>query len=362
MEASSGKLKPSLTIQNVNLVNVYSGEILENVEIHMVGDRVFHVDHADSSLPLKAEKVLDGKGFYALPGLIDSHTHIDVYATPIEYGFQALLHGTTTLITEPDEFVSALGFKGLKFFRKLVRASPARIYLLVPVIPLDRRLEGSVGLNLKETSEALDWKEVLGLGEVAAWSRLLAGDNHPLNVIKLALKKGKLVEGHTAGAKGFKLSACVSAGLSSCHESISFEQALERIRKGVFTMLREGSIRRDLAQIIPQLLSKKISLENVALVSDSMYPDDLEEKGHMDWIIRQALELGVDPIKAVQMATLNPARHFHLEMEVGGIAPARYADIVLTRSLENFKVETVICGGKVAVKEGKLLVERPSIA
>ncbi|MCX8177813.1 MAG: amidohydrolase family protein [Candidatus Bathyarchaeota archaeon] len=159
----------------------------------------------------------------------------------------------------------------------------------------------------------------------------------------MALERSKLIEGHTAGARDIKLASCVFVGASSCHEAINAEQAMERLRLGLFLMIREGSVRRSLPAILPKLISSKVDLCNIALVTDGEDPVDLIEKGYLDHVVKEAVECGLDPVKAIQMVTLNPARHFKMDSYIGSITPGRYADIAVIKSLEKPEVLLTIC-------------------
>jgi adenine deaminase len=199
----------------------------------------------------------------------------------------------------------------------------------------------------------LDHPLILGLGEVY-WHLLVADPERVLPLIEACRRRGKWVEGHTAGARGPKLQACVAAGVGSCHEPINPEQALERLRLGLHVMLREGSVRRDLEAVAP-LRDQGINLRRAILVSDSLWPRDLV-KGYMDRIVQRAIDLGFDPVQAIQMVTLNAAEHFGLDREVGGIAPGLRADLLILPSLREIRPEGVIAGGEVAVWDGECRV------
>ena len=355
VDAALGKVKADLVVRGGALVNVYTGEVVEGVDVAVKGSRVAYVGDA-SHLIGDETKVLDAKGLYVAPGFIDAHTHIDLYVSPVEVARGALLHGTTSLIAEPDELANVLGFRGVKLFVEQVRELPIKVYVLIPLVcPQDPLFDENPPLKVEEVEEALRWPEVIGLGEVVGWPRLLDGDEDYWSKIEAARRAGKVVEGHTAGARGAKLQGYVAAGIYSCHEPITAEEAVERLRLGVHVMVREGSLRRDMERVLPGVLASKVRLDNVSLVTDHVDPVDMLRLGYMDHLVRRAIELGVDPVDAIRMATLNPARRFHLDHLIGGIGPGREADMVLLRSLERVKVKATVSRGRVAMVDGRVV-------
>ncbi|RLI27411.1 MAG: hypothetical protein DRO52_00245 [Candidatus Hecatellales archaeon] len=343
-----GRVEADLVLECGALLNVFTGEILEDVLVAVKGGRIAYVGRKAN---LKAAETLKVKGL-TVPGFIDAHTHIDLICTPTEQAGWMLAHGTTSIFTEPDELASVLGFRGLKIFVEEVRRLPLRVYVLIPLTtPQNPEVSTLNVMPLKAYREALKWPEVVGLGETVAWPMITSRKKYYMDKFRLALRVGKLIEGHTAGARNTKLAACVCSGVSSCHEAVDGEQALERLRLGLFLMIREGSLRRDLPQILPELLSRRVSLENAALVTDWVDPADLLEHGYMDYVVRRAIEYGVDPVRAIQMVTLNPARHFRLENLIGAVAPGRYADLVVLENLENPKVKLTLLGGRVVARD-----------
>jgi adenine deaminase len=356
VKASLGEVKADLVVKGGCLVNVSTGELLEGFDVAVKGSRIAYVGPDASHAMGGGTEVVDAKGLYVAPGLIDAHTHIDLYCTPMELSRAALLHGTTTLFAEPDELANVMGFEGLKLFRRMVRGLPLKVYILIPLVcPQDPLFDENRPLTLEEVRRALRWREAVGLGEAVSWPRLLSGDLDYAEKVALAQRMGKVVEGHTAGARGVKLQGYVASGIYSCHEPVAWSEALERLRLGVYVMAREGSLRRDLANVLPGLLDKPLARRNLSIASDSVDPEDLVKLGYMDYAVRRAVELGVDPVEAIAMATLNPAKRFGLEGEVGCIAPGREADMVLLRSLERVEVEATISRGRLMAKAGRLL-------
>jgi len=225
------------------------------------------------------------------------------------------------------------------------------------VAPQDPLLCSTKSLTQAEVAEGLDDPRVLGLGEVVSWLRLTQGDEELLERIAMAHSRRKIVHGHTAGARDQNLCAIGATGISSCHEPIRAEDALERLRLGYWTMLREGSLRQDLEATLKPLLGRGINFQRLILVTDSTSPEDAEDIGHMDHVLRRAVSIGLPAVQAIQTVTLNPAMYSGLEQEIGGIAPGRCADLVLLEDLQSFQAHTTLIGGKIVATKGRSLVE-----
>jgi adenine deaminase len=355
MRVALGEAPPDLLLRGGSVVNVYTGECLDRWEVAVAGDRIAAVGPPGSGVVGPTTRVLDVSGRFVIPGFIDGHTHMDQPLLPEALVPWALKGGTTTIITEIEEISSAMGLAGVLWFLEAVRDQPVRFYATAPSITYTCTDDGAGRpvLSLQEMETLLDQPLILGLGEIY-WHLLVAEPDRVLPLIEACRRRGKWVEGHTAGARGPKLQACVAAGVGSCHEPITPEQALERLRLGLHVMLRNGSVRRDLDAVAP-LRDQGVNLRRTILVSDSLWPQDLV-KGYMDRIVQRAIDLGFDPIQAIQMATLNVAEHFGLDREVGGIAPGRRADLVILPSLTEIRPEGVIAGGEVAVWDGECRV------
>ena len=285
----------------------------------------------------RQRKLLDAGGLYIAPGFIDGHTHIGHYCRPYEYLQAYLPHGTTALMASCDELATVFGYRGLKFFLDEVEAHPLRVFTLISMVaPQDPLLCQTATITNAEIEAALQDPRILGLGEIVSWLRLTQLDDEILERLEMAWRSGKIIHGHTAGAKDQKLCAVAAVGISSCHEPIRVEDALERLRLGYWTMLREGSLRQDLEATLTPLIARGIDTQRLILVTDSMSPDDVEELGHMDHVLRRAVSLGLSPLRAIQAVTLHPAMYSGVEQEVGGIAPGRFADMALLRESGEF--------------------------
>jgi adenine deaminase len=353
VRGAMGDVKADTIITGGQLINVYSGEIIHGLEIAVVDGRICYLGRSAKHTRGEKTEIVDASKYYIVPGFIDAHTHIGHYARPFENLQSFLPHGTTSVVASCDEMSSVFGPRGLKLFLDEVEKHPLRVYTLVSMVaPQDPLLCSTAEFTDDEIASALDDPRVLGMGEIVSWLRLTQCDDEILSRLELAAGRGRIVHGHTAGARDQKLCAVAAAGISSCHEPIRFDDALERLRLGYWTMLREGSLRQDLATTLPELIAAGVNLNRLILVTDSMTPDDVAVRGHMDNVVRRAIELGLSPLRAIQSVTLNPATYSGLEQDVGGIAPGRFADLLLLDDLERCQVREVRVAGKRVAGDG----------
>jgi len=353
VRGAMGEVKADLIVSGGKLINVYSSEILNGFELAVLDGRICYVGPSAKHTRGENTEILDASGYYVSPGFIDGHTHIGHYARPFENLQSFLPHGTTSVIASADELCTVFGLRGLKIFLDEVARHPLRVFTLVSMVaPQDPELCSTAAFSREDIAEALDDPRVYGLGEIVSWLRLLQADDELIEKIELAHRRGKIVQGHTAGARDQKLCAVAALGISSCHEPIRFEEAIERLRLGYWTMLREGSLRQDLEETLPPLIGSGASLQRLILVTDSMTQDDIAERGHMDNVVRRAIELGLTPLQALQSVTLNPALCSGLEQEVGGLAPGRHADFALIEDLDRCLVRQVWIDGKLVALRG----------
>lgn len=255
-----------------------------------------------------------------------------------------------------------MGIEGVRAFIAKLPTYPLRIFATAPVISFLCSLRTKKpAVSVTEMLEILEYPEILGLGEVY-WSRVVGEAlEEDLNaLVAKARALGKTVEGHGAGAKNGRLNAFVAYGVDSCHESISSEDVLARLRLGLATMIREGSIRRELETVVPELIKREIDLRRAILVSDDVWPHELLKYGHMDFIVNKAIASGLNPITAIQMATINPAEHFHLDADLGGIAPGKFADLVVIPTIDKIDAQLVIMKGRVVAQQKSLEIDLPA--
>ena len=359
IRASLGEDKADLVVSGGRLVNVYTGEVLDGMELAVSQGRICYVGPSADHTRGDETRVIDARGRWIAPGFIDAHTHIGHFCRPFELLQAYVSRGTTALMASCDEHTVAFGLTGMQLFLDEVASHPLRVHTLISMAaPQDPLLCRTETLSEQEVADALRDPRVLGLGEVVSWLRLVQGDPDLLARIDLALGQGKIVHGHTAGARDRRLNAVAAASVSSCHEPISGDDALARLRLGYWTMLREGSFRQDLEATLKPLLAAGVDTSRLILVTDGMAPDDVAEHGHMDHVIRRAVECGLSPVRAIQAATLHPAMYSGLEQDIGGLAPGRFADFALLEDdLANVRVGATYIGGERVAEDGQSRVD-----
>ncbi|MFC1924028.1 adenine deaminase C-terminal domain-containing protein [Chloroflexota bacterium] len=349
-----GEIKADIVVSNADLVNVYSGELLKGYSVAIKGEKIAYVgENADHTIGPDT-LVIDATGKTLIPGLIDAHDHIFFYFTVDEFLKYAMRGGTTTIITETCEASFTLGPRGIKQFLEAMSDQPIKIFATIPPMATLSPVAKSKALSPESLRRLLRQKGAIGLGETF-WSYVVEGDERILELIAETLNSGKTVEGHSAGARGNKLVAYIASGISSCHEPTTAEEVLERLRLGIHTMIREGDVRSDL-EAIAMIKDEAIDFRRLVLATDSVNTKYLVNHGYMEFLVQKAIDLGFDPIVAIQMATLNPAEHFHLDNLIGGIAPGKYADMVIIPDMRTIKADMVISNGQIIAKGGKILM------
>ncbi len=357
-----GRIKADLVIKNGTLVNVYTGELIENINVAVKGNRIAHIGSKIDHVIGDNTKVIDAKGNYLVPGFLDGHVHIESsMLLPSEFAKAVLPHGTTAVFADPHEIANVLGLKGIKLMLEDSKNLPLKVYIAIPsCVPASFPEFETAGASIgpKEVEEVLQWENVVALAEMMNYPGVLMGDDKVHGEIQVTLKHGKVVEGHYADPElDEKLSAYIAAGITSCHESTRRIDALERARRGIWAMIREGSAWHDLEEVIKAVTERRIDTRRIILVTDDRHPEDILVEGHIDHVVRRAIQEGVDPITAIQMVTVNTAEHYKVDLDVGGIAPAKFADILIVEDLAKVKISTVIANGKVVAKDGKLIVD-----
>ena len=351
-----GEKKANLVLTNCNLLSVYTREIIPNTQIAIVNDRIAYVGPNANHTVGPKTKIIDIKNKFVSPGFADPHLHIDQFVLPSEFAKQALLCGVTSLFSDPIDIVSVAGNKGFQEFLKLGENLPIRIFQTVPGgLPVDAKFSNSKSLTLSQEKTAIKHPHVLGMGEVFSWTKVTSREPKTMKSLSTMLEHDCIINGHTAGASDKKLNAYISSGILSCHEPINFEQVLERLRLGMWVMIREGSIRRDLKEIIPHILSHGTYRDRLMFCSDGLDPLDLSKFGHIDYCIRESIKLGLEPIDAVTMASKNNFDYYNMGKDLGGIAPGKLADILVFDNLKSFKPKHVFVGGKLVVSNGSFV-------
>ncbi len=359
-----GEREADLLLTNCKLVSVYTNEIIPNSQIAISGDRIAYIGSDATHTCGSKTEVMDIEGRYVCPGLADPHMHLDQFVTPAEFAKTAVLHGVTSLFSDPIDIVSVGGYTAFKEFLRLTLDLPIRVFHTVPGgLPVDPKFSRCNVLSLQEEQSAILDSNVLGMGEVFSWTKVTLRDPKTLRSIATMLENDCIINGHTAGASDKKLNAYIASGIISCHEPINFDQVLERLRLGMWIMIREGSIRRDLKGIVSEVIKHTTHLDRLMFCSDGIDPLDITHVGYIDRCVRESIKLGIEPIDAISMASRNSFDYYNMGRDLGGIGPGRLADIIVFDDLDAFKPRHVFVGGKIVVYNGTLhaRVESPII-
>lgn len=355
IEAGLGKYACDLKIENIKLVNVFSGEVYKT-DIYIKNKRIVSID---PSADLDAKEIIDGKGRYALPGLIDAHMHFEsTMLSPEALASVVVPQGTTTLCADLMEIANVAGEKGLRAMLQSMSRLPYRMLIEVSSrVPTAPGLEttGAV-LGAEEVAQIMDWEESVSLGELDPSKILFVKDEY-IHKIADTLSRRKLVNGHAIGRLGQELNVYASSGISDDHECVNVNEMIERLKVGMKVFIREGSSERNVDELIKGVLEKKLDTSNLMFCTDDKHAREIQVEGHINYNVSRAIELGLDPMKSVQMATVNTAKHFRMEDEIGSITPGRLADIILVEDWHNMKPDMVIFEGNVVAQNGELVKE-----
>lgn len=335
---AAGREKADLVLKNAKYLNVFSNEFLCG-DIAVANGLIAGVGKYDG----KTE--IDVSGKLVLPGFIDAHIHLESsMVTPAEFAKAVVAHGTTTVITDPHEITNVMGIDGVEYMIQASQNLPIDVHFMMPsCVPATEIDESGAELDCKDIDLYLDNKKVLGLAEMMNYVSVINGDKNVLSKIVTSQAHHKKIDGHAPELSGNDLNAYIAAGVYSDHECSTFENALEKLRKGQFIMIREGTAAHNLKALMPLLTQQYYS--RCMFATDDKHPSDLLYGGHIDYIVKQALKNGADPIVALKTATHHAARYFLLNNK-GAIASGYLADIVVVDNLEDFNVETVFKCGK----------------
>lgn len=335
---AAGREKADLVLKNAKYLNVFSNEFLSG-DIAVANGLIAGVGKYDG----KTE--IDVSGKFVLPGFIDAHIHLESsMVTPAEFAKAVVAHGTTTVITDPHEITNVMGIDGVEYMIQASQNLPIDVHFMMPsCVPATEIDESGAELDCKDIDMYLDNKKVLGLAEMMNYVGVINGDKNVLSKIVTSQAHHKKIDGHAPELSGNDLNAYIAAGVYSDHECSTFENALEKLRKGQFIMIREGTAAHNLKALMPLLTQQYYS--RCMFATDDKHPSDLLYGGHIDYIVKQALKNGADPIVALKTATHHAARYFLLNNK-GAIASGYLADIVVVNNLEDFNVETVFKCGK----------------
>lgn len=345
IKIAKGDSLADLLLKNTKIVNVLSGDIHEE-DVAIAHGRI--VGFGD----YRAKETINLNGFYLTPGFIDGHIHLEsTMVSPMEFARTVVPLGTTAVVTDPHEIANVLGLDGIRYMLKASSELPIDIYIMLPsCVPATDMETSGAHLGPDELSLLLGEERVLGIGEVMNFQGVIGMKPEVMGKIKIARKK--IIDGHAPLLSGKDLNAYISAGIRSDHECTKLEEAREKLRKGMWIMIREGTTEKNMEDIIP--LVTPANARRCLFVSDDRHPLDLLKDGHLNYTLKKAVRLGLDPILCIQMVTINPAEYFHLEGQ-GAIAPGYRADLTVLEDLKDFRVRKVFKNGNLVAEDGKLI-------
>ena len=360
---AAGRSPADLVVQNSRLVNVQSREVLEGWEIAVVRGRFAYVGPDARHCIGPKTQMIDAGGRYLIPGLCDGHMHIESgMLTPAEFAAAVIPHGTTTMFTDPHEIANVLGLAGVRMMHDEALLQPINIFTQMPsCAPSAPGLE-TTGFEItpQDVAEAMRWPGIIGLGEMMNYPGVIAGDEKMLAEMAATQAAGKVIGGHYASPDlGPPFHAYAAGGAADDHEGTQEADAVLRARMGMRAMLRLGSAWYDVERQITAITERGLDPRNFILCTDDCHSETLINEGHMDRVVRHAIDRGCEPLIALQMATINTATHFGLERELGSIAPGRRADFILSSDLVSLPIEVVFARGQKLAELGQLLTDCP---
>ncbi len=345
-------VKPAdLILSNARIVNVFNGEV-ESGNVAIYNDKI-----AGTGDYKKAKKVIDLEGRYLAPGLINAHTHLESSMLDVEqYARAVVARGTLVVITDLHELANICGIDAIAYVLKSIQRIPLDLFVMVPSCVPPTHLETSgARLEADDLKRIFGWRAVIGLGEMMNYPGVISGDRSVFS--KIELSRNKIIDGHAPSLSGKDLNAYIAAGIYSDHESVSVEEASEKLKTGMYIMIREGSSEKNLEALLPLVTDK--TYKRCIFVVDDRSCVDLLQDGDMDAVVRKAIKLGLEPIRAIQMATINAGEYFGLN-QLGAIAPGYTANLIVINDLKEFRVDMVIHHGRLVAKEGKAVFKSPS--
>ncbi len=346
IQVARGDTPAKLLLKNGKIINVFTGEIIEG-DIAIVHSRIVGIGKG-----YHAEETIDLKGRYVSPGFIDSHVHIEsAMVPPPEFARAVVPRGTTTVVTDPHEIANVLGLEGIRYMMDMAKHNPLSVYVNAPsCVPSTNMETTGAALHWYDLEKLLSEEYVLGLAEVMNFPGVVNGDEEVLDKIRAFKKRVK--DGHAPGLTGKALNAYAGAGIHSDHECTTVAEAREKLRLGMYIFIREATNAHNLLPLLPLITPE--NSRRICFCTDDRHPADILDQGHIDFMIRTAIEHGIDPITAIRLATLNAAEYFGLH-DRGAIAPGRRADLVIFSDIHNIHAEMVYRGGKLAAQNGEIL-------
>ena len=364
VRVAQGEKPADLVIRHANLVSVTTHEILPDTDIAVACGRVAYLglgEHTAEHCIGADTVVVDATGLFAAPGLMDSHIHVESAMIGVaEYARAVVPHGTTGTFCDPHEVGNVTGMPGVRAMFEDARRVPLKAMMTPPsCVPAVTGVEDTgAEVTAADIADSMTWDNVVALGEMMNFPGILAGEKNALDEVRETLRADRVITGHFPSPDRDRgLSAYVASGVSSCHESGSFDEVLAKLRMGMWVQLRQGSAWLNLPGYLPQLVASGVDTRHCLLCSDDNHPHTLVDEGHMDRILRECVRLGLDPVTALQMATINCAEYFGLGNDMGSVTPGKCADIVLLDDLEGFFARKVFIDGELVAEDGRACFE-----
>jgi adenine deaminase len=358
-----GRVPADLVIQDGQWVSVQSGEIIPGTDVAIKDGHIAYVGEDASHAIGKKTKVIDAKGRYLVPGLLDGHMHVESgMVTVTEFVRAVAVRGTTGMFIDPHEMANIFGLKGVRLMVDEAQKQPIHVWVQMPsCVPSAPGFETpGARIGPKEVAQAMKWEGIIGLGEMMNFPGVFMGDSNMLEEMSITHANNKTIGGHYASPDlGLPFHGYVAGGAEDDHEGTHLEDAVERVRQGMKAMLRYGSSWYDVASQVGAITQLGLDSRRFILVTDDSHAQTISQDGHMDRVLRHAIEQGLNPITAIQMMTINTAEHFGLTKEIGMIAPGRWGDIVLVRDLKDFRADMVIAKGQVIAEKGQWKISLP---
>jgi adenine deaminase len=363
IDVAMGRAPADLVIRKGKWVSVQTGEIIPDTDIAVKDSYIAYVGEDARHAIGKKTTVVNANGRYLVPGLLDGHMHVESgMVTVTEFVRAVAVRGTTGMFIDPHEIANVFGLKGVKLMVDEAQQQPIHVWVQMPsCVPSAPGMEtpGS-SIGPKEVAQAMKWKGIIGLGEMMNFPGVFMGDEKMLDEMTETRKAGKVIGGHYASPDlGLPFHGYVAGGAEDDHEGTHLEDAIQRVRQGMKAMLRYGSAWFDVASQVGAITHQKLDPRRFLLCTDDSHAETLVREGHMDRVLRHAIEQGLDPMTAIQMMTINTAEHFGVSKDMGMIAPGRWADVVLVKDLRNFKADLVMAKGRVIAENGKWKMELP---
>jgi adenine deaminase len=352
ISVARGEIPADSLLKNARIVNTFIGEI-EQADVAIYGDRIAGVGNYGN-----AKEIIDLQGRFLAPGLINGHTHIESSMLhPARYAEAVVPRGTLAVVTDLHEIANVCGSEGIKFVTDVTRKLPLDMLFMAPsCVPATHLETSGARINSNEVKKILAHPKIIGLGEMMNFPGVVSGDEEVLK--KISASKGKIIDGHAPGLAGKELNAYLSAGILSDHESTTLEEGKEKLRRGMHLMIREGSSEKNLDALLPLVTDN--TYKRCFFVVDDLSCSDLLREGDIDAVVRKAIDRGLEPVRAIQMATINAAEYFRL-YDRGGIGPGYIANLITITDLAKLEIDMVFYQGKLVASQGKPLFPLPPI-